>query len=279
MSNEYRTASDEFYLSHRTDEYPHDKKFDIHIHDNYEILCFVSGNAEYMVEGSIYSLRPGCIMLMRSAETHKLILNTNAVYERYIINFYPEQLLAMGFPPELLRPFTDRSIGEKNLYLPNEFPDIQPEQFFKAMCAENTTVGKRTAVLITLASLLTAISTAFENKLQNTSGKKRYASDELIDYVNANLFSDLSLTKISNELHISASQVNRTFRKLTGTSIYNYITSKRLIVAQELIAKGENATDASQQCGFHDYSSFYRLYKKRFGVSPTAARKKINFRK
>lgn len=279
MPSNYKTYSDEFYLSHKTQQYPLDTKFDIHIHDNYEILCFVSGNAEYMVEGRIYSLRPGSIMLMRSAETHKLILNTNDLYERYVINFYPERLLALGFPPELLRPFTDRSLGEKNLYLPNEFPEIPPEQFFKIMCAKNDTVEKRKAILITLASLLVAINYAFENKLQNTSGKKKYATDELIDYVNANIFSDLSLTRISNELHISVSQVNRTFRKLTGTSIYNYITSKRLIVAQELIAKGENATEASQQCGFHDYSSFYRLYKKRFGVSPTAAKKKINLRK
>jgi AraC-like DNA-binding protein len=48
-----------------------------------------------------------------------------------------------------------------------------------------------------------------------------------------------------------------------------------MIVAQDLIAKGESAVSASQRCGFHDYSSFYRLYKKRFNTSPTAVKRKM----
>jgi len=266
----------EFIIKHSLDNNPTEGKFPMHIHDNFEILCFVSGNAEYMVEGKIYDLRPGCVMIMRSAETHKIIINTNEPYERYIVNFYPEMLIKLGFPSSFFKPFTERNLGEKNLYLPSEFPHISAEKFFQKILNECNSSMARDAALANISALLSSINMAFEQKEQNISKADNPSpADEIIDYINENLFSDLSLTSISNTLHISPSQINRIFKKMTGTSVYNYIISKRLIVAQERIAKGENATAASQSCGFHDYSSFYRLYKKHFGTAPTSAKKKI----
>ena len=268
--------SNEIKLAHSVDKSPFDREFYMHIHDNFEIFCFASGNADYMVEGKIYSLRPGCLMLMRSAEIHKVLINTNEPYERYVINFYPEALMKLGFPESFFKPFTERSLGEHNLYLPAEFSNLQPQSFFEKMLAESGEAEGMRNTLSNLASLLASINVAFDKKGQKSDTRNQKSeADEIIDYINENLFTDISLSSISDTLHISPSQINRIFKKLTGTSVYNYIISKRLIVAQELIAKGENATTASQNCGFHDYSSFYRLYKKHFGTAPTDAKKKI----
>jgi AraC-like DNA-binding protein len=45
-------------------------------------------------------------------------------------------------------------------------------------------------------------------------------------------------------------------------------------LARQKIQDGESATTAAMICGFNDYSSFYKQYKKMFEVSPseTAAR-------
>ena len=88
--------SEEISISHGIDKKPLDRKFELHLHKSFEIFCFISGNADYMVEGKIYSLRPGCIMLMRNTELHKVLINTNEPYERYVINFYPEELIKLG---------------------------------------------------------------------------------------------------------------------------------------------------------------------------------------
>jgi AraC-like DNA-binding protein len=52
-------------------------------------------------------------------------------------------------------------------------------------------------------------------------------------------------------------------------SVYQYMLRKRLILAQQKIRDGESATAAAMLCGFNDYSSFYKQYKKLFGVSPS----------
>ena len=69
---------------------------------------------------------------------------------------------------------------------------------------------------------------------------------------------------------MSPSQINRIFNKITGTSVYNYVLSKRLVYAQGMIMRGEGAGSACVACGFRDYSSFFRQYKKRFGTPPSS---------
>ena len=56
-------------------------------HNRNEILYFISGRASYLVEGSVYKLVPGSIMIMRSGEMHKIIIEENQPYERMALHF------------------------------------------------------------------------------------------------------------------------------------------------------------------------------------------------
>ena len=66
---------------------PQQDSFVMHTHDNYEIFCFLGGNAEYVVEGNIYPLEVGDVILMRKSEAHHLLLHSAQTYERITINF------------------------------------------------------------------------------------------------------------------------------------------------------------------------------------------------
>ncbi|MBE6549890.1 MAG: AraC family transcriptional regulator [Ruminococcaceae bacterium] len=263
------------YISHSIDEEPKAADFFMHVHDTYEIYCFVSGKASYMVEGRIYDLRPGSLLLMRSAETHKLIVNGSGRYERYVMQFRPDFLEERGFSKELLAPYLKRGLGERNLYLPSEFSAMKPIEFFQKCFRELEFLPKEEVFAANLSAFLSGVCTAFHNEKEPPYAVDRDIGREIIDYINENLSEELSLERISNEVHMSPSQIGRVFRRLTGTSVYDYILSKRLIIAQELISKGENATYAAQKAGFRDYSAFYRLCKKRLGAAPTEVREDI----
>ena len=56
-----------------------------------------------------------------------------------------------------------------------------------------------------------------------------------------------------------------------GKEIVFTINNEKRLVRGEA---GEGAVAASQMCGFGDYSSFYRLYKKRTGQAPGDVKKK-----
>ena len=257
-----------FHLSHSIDENPQIADFNAHIHDSYELFCFVNGDANYSVEGNLYKLQSGAIMLMRSSETHKLVLNSSCEYERYVLNFSPSILLDTGFSRSLLAPFRDRGIGQKNMYLPSEFSHVSPISFFEKMFLERDVLNDNATVVSNLCALLCQICLAFSKKNEQSNSENLVERD-IIWFVNENLTRDITTNDVASYVHLSPSQVSRIFKRATGTSIHDYIITKRLIRFNKLIDKGESVLNACKLCGFNDYSSFYRLYKKRFGVSPS----------
>jgi AraC-like DNA-binding protein len=259
MSVIFKDDSIEF--SHSVTPDPEVKKFDLHVHDPYEIFCFVSGQASYLVEGRKYTLSPGTLMLMRSTEAHTLV-RPQGVYERYVIHFHAD---AADIPSVLLAPFDAREIGERNRYRPSEFSGLDTIDFFRRMERSCTEYPHHSVVLSGLISLLCAIGEAFPQKESRGTAADDAVGREMLRFVNANLTEDISLCDVASVVHLSNTQVNRVFKRLTGTTVYDYVLSKRLTMAEGLIEGGEGAMEASRRCGFKDYSSFYRLYKKRKG--------------
>lgn len=260
-------------FSHSVDECPNDGDFMLHVHDDYELYCVVSGNVGYVVEGRIYELTPGSLMIMRSAEIHKLLVYGNERYERFTLNFAPEFLLKYGFDRSILDAFLLRDIGEQNRYSADEFSGIEPLGVFRQMETSMRGDPSEATVAAYVSALLCAVNTVFHTRLDALPTHSDNFEKKLISYINEHLLADVSLKSISEHMHMSSSQINRIFNKMTGTSVYNYVLSKRLVYAQGMILRGENANIACQACGFKDYSSFFRLYKKRFGVSPAESRK------
>lgn len=261
IENEY------FSLSHSIDESPKQSDFDSHIHDSYELFCLVNGNVDYMVEGNLYRLSQGAIMLMRPSESHNLIVNGDEKYERYVLNFKPTLLYDFGFSRELLAPFRERELGEKNMYLPKEFNHALPVFYFESMLSDSNKLPKRELVLSYLSTLLCQLNSLFLNK-ETYKNEATQVEKELIDYINDSLTKEIKISSLAEKMHLSQSQLYRLFKRATGTSIYDYIISKRLILFNKKVKNGIGVVDACHQCGFSDYSAFYRLYKKRFGVSP-----------
>lgn len=58
----------------------------------------------------------------------------------------------------------------------------------------------------------------------------------------------------------------RRFKAETGYTIHGYLTEKRLLLARERIRAGEALGQVSEACGFQDYSTFSRAYKR--GLEP-----------
>ena len=90
----------------------------------------------------------------------------------------------------------------------------------------------------------------------------------LISYINQNAAQELSLDHLEDVFGISKYALLHEFKNYTGMSIYQYILTRRIILAQQLIRQGVKPRQACEQCGFTDYTSFYRAFKARTGKSP-----------
>lgn len=261
---------EQLYFHHSATRHPQDSEFRMHIHEQFEIFYFISGDAAYLVEGSEYSLEPGSLLIMQQTESHKVKILADKPYERFSLHFSPAFLDSIDPMHRLLTPFINRMIGQNNLYLPFEFQGNQPLELLEAMCVPVSSVAdRRLEIAIHLYPLLGIIRHAFLQKQQHSMESPPLSpAEELVAYINLHLFDDLSLDFLSNHFFLSRSQLGRLFKQATGSSVWDYIIIKRLMAARNKIKSGTPAYAACQQCGFRDYSSFYRAYVQRFGNSP-----------
>ena len=69
-----------------------------------------------------------------------------------------------------------------------------------------------------------------------------------------------SLDELSKKYYMDKFYLCNLFKKNTGFSILEYIQSKRIQYAKQLIHQGISITEASRLCGFNDYSNFYKTF-------------------
>lgn len=270
MNTDFHFQDHDLYAHHKLDTQPNPNEFVMHTHDYLEIFCFLNGDANYIVEGNHYPLQPGDILIMRTTEAHRAQINAVKPYERISLHFKPE--LLNRFDPEhhLLRPFYDRPLGMGNQYFAADFRDASYIDYLKksVSCEKDSPIIKFT-LITNLFGFLIELNDAFDRKPKaDTYAPADNLILSLIDYINRHLFEDLSLHALCSTFFISQTQANKLFRAATGTSIWNYILIKRLHNARAGILDGKDIQTVCQECGFKDYSAFFRAYKKRFGCAP-----------
>ncbi len=118
--------------------------------------------------------------------------------------------------------------------------------------------------------LLTEIG-KIENSITKTISR---TISESIDFIADNLQNEINICQLSQKLGISQSALTHNFKKEIGISVHKYIQQKRLILAKSLIEEGNKPTKIYFDCGYSDYSSFYKAYLKMFGYPPSILEKR-----
>lgn len=86
---------------------------------------------------------------------------------------------------------------------------------------------------------------------------------------------DISLNMVANELYLSPAHFSTIFSQSTGKTFIDYLTDKRITLAQKLITETNNKlSDIALEIGYNDPNYFSFLFKKKQGVSPKEYRKK-----
>ncbi|MDE7297780.1 MAG: AraC family transcriptional regulator [Lachnospiraceae bacterium] len=259
----------DLYARHAVDEHPDDRTFFMHIHERCEFFYFVSGKAEYLVEGARYPLEPGDLMIMSPLESHRTRILEDRRYERYVLNFSVSAVEKIDPEHRLLKPFFDRPAGRGNLYRPSELPGVPLAQNFCAMCGERLDdYERRIKITACLYFFLEQLGEAYTKRGAAEYQPPESLAEQMVAYVNAHLYSELSVPLLAEQFLLSVSQFGKIFKQATGAAPWEYITIKRLNAAREKMRAGTAAQRAGESCGFRDYSTFYRAYVKYFGCAP-----------
>lgn len=265
----YSYNDDNFYIHHSLDKTPDPDNFPMHVHEKCELFYFISGKGSYTVEGNDYALTPGSIMLMRGAETHKLHIDSSLPYERFVVHFSPDSILNKNSPIRSM--LYDRPLGYGNMIVCSgtslEFISSCFDRIRRAITLGASEQEISAHLIPVLYELTYSVNSTYHDVPSPQDGTENLVGN-IISYINNNLAEIKNMEFIEQNFYFSRSYLNKIFKSSTGSTIWEYIIVKRLMKARSLIQSGKSVLAASAECGFSDYSSFYRQYKQKFGTSP-----------
>lgn len=249
-------------------------EFEFHYHDFNKIIIFLSGDVTYNIEGKFYTLRPWDILLVGKNDVHQPKISPNIAYERIVLWLNPHFLDSHNRNDcDLQSCFALATERKMNMIRLNktDVPSLQQTLDDLEEAIHDTSFGNEILKNSIFIQLIVKINRLFfgmdiKKKLEDIRYDSRI--ENILSHINNNLDSDLSIDSISNIFYLNKYYLMHLFKKETGLTLYNYIQKKRAIKASDYIKSGMQAGEVCSLCGFGDYSSFVRNFKKEYQLSP-----------
>ena len=229
-----------------------------HYHTCYELLYFLRGDADFRIEQNCYNLHPHSLVIIKPGEYHSLIVKPCKRLDRIVLHFTDDDLTDRN--REILYSISNvysipgTRLSEEILQVDNYYNDLL--------------TGIPREVLINQLKIILAFLCNIEDMRQQTA-PVHDGAERIISYIHSHLSSIQTLDDICQNVHMSRSKVQNLIAEYLQTPVMSYVRTQKCVMAKSLLQKGCAATEVAQRCGFADYSSFYRAYRKVFGVSPT----------
>lgn len=256
----------DFQLSHNRD--PYFRTMEFHAHDFLELYYFLDGSVTYYIEDQVYDLCPGDLLIIPAGKMHRpVIANEHAAYERMVLWITPQYLQSIDSSAGDLQKNLQK-VGEHGYCVPFRGDEtvfvtallkkllyMQKNDTDPKFCA-----GAVELYLWTIFRSYGVIDTTHRNETQ--------VIPQVIRYITEHFSEPLTLEDIAAEFFVSKSYLNRHFKAYTNSTVYAYIMALRLTHARRMLREGIPAVEAGRECGFSDYSTFYKAFKTQTGLSP-----------
>lgn len=270
QSRQYMTSRD-FELFYYDDR--NLTKVEAHTHNYYEFCFFIEGDVSMQVGKDTYPLHFGDMMLIPPHSPHRAIIHSNTTPYRRFVFWISEEFCQQLELRSQYYTYIIRHVETCKNYLFHmdhlAFNSLQSKMIRLLEEMQADRFGKDVQIALYVDDLILRINRLVHEQIepQKTEVDASLYSN-LAEYIEEHLEEELSLEKLAEEFYVSKYHIAHVFKENIGLSIHQYITKKRLSLCQEAIRSDTNITEVYQAYGFGDYSSFYRAFKKEYGISP-----------
>lgn len=238
-----------------------------HYHEFHKLLFLQSGSIGYSIEGRHFELKKNDLVIVPAGCVHRPEPEDNKHYSRYVL------YLSNEFIKEHSTSKTDLSRCFSGSGGAVRFSGAVLERVSDILRglenSDDNAFGSDVIRKNQILELLVILGRWFSEPRTSVEG---IANDrkilEILQYINENIGEELTIDSLAERFYISKFHMMRKFRDETGYTIHSYVTNKRLLNARRLLMSGESATEVCYKCGFRDYSTFSRAYRKMFSISP-----------
>ena len=243
-----------------------------HTHDYYEFYLFLEGDLDLEISGHARPLHPGDMVLVPPGVLHHAMMHrSDRPYRRVVL------CVSQEYVARLLKESPDyvflmqRAATSGRCYYhfhEAEFSSIQSRLIRLLEEFHSNRYGRNAAVYLALNDLLLYMNRIIYEREHPVVSGSGDLMQEITLFIDEHLTEDLSLDVLADHVCLSKYYIAHYFKDNLGISIHQYITKKRLQSCSEAIAAGSDITRTFDEYGFRDYSSFYRMFRKEYGMSP-----------
>ncbi|WP_267402157.1 MULTISPECIES: AraC family transcriptional regulator [unclassified Chryseobacterium] len=252
--------------------------FDFPITDNACFLYMLEGEMQYKLDDEKKNLPAKHSLFQNCIKSDKQISSENLdnKNEILIINFHPEILKKIYDKelPQLLKSqkevISNKSIEEIN-------NDFLIQKYIEGLLFyfENPSLVNEELLILKLKEIILLLSQtrnieAVQIILSQLFSPATYNFKQIIE---AHLFSDITIEELAKHHNLSVSSFKREFAKHYNDTPANYIKTKKLEKAAELLlVSDERISEIAFDCGFNDLANFTRSFTEKYNVPPTKYR-------
>ncbi len=275
MSAIYTFSDEDLDFHYSRDDRPNKRDFEMHTHEYCELYIFLAGKGIFKIEGNEYPLSAGDILVLKPFESHFIDIDESQPYERIAIHFLKDLLLSFDPTGELTGPILNHRSGHDNLFRASDFSSDIYQTVLWNLRQPND--NSRMKIFSHLMMILYEICHRYFDTVSSEADiAKETLSHQIVNYIMQHIEEPLTLDHICKKFYISKSKLCKIFQESTGSTVQNYIATKKMSHAKWLLSIGMRPTDVAPMCGFSDYSNFYRTFMKHYGISPLKEFKKEN---
>ncbi len=247
---------------------------DRHVHlDWFEITIVTAGEGTLLARDCKIPVKSGDVFLSLPAETHAIYSSGHDPLKYDFFSFSCDnpdyqmhlEMIMQTFCDPASRLFTDARIP--NL-VQNAIAEFRKDGNF---LSEDCIKHLLHLIVIHLLRIFPKSDTSFGLTDIKQADELCY---QLMNYIDTHIFNLKNLTELTAVTSYNYSYLSTLFRKTTGQTLQDYYSAGRLRTAKSLVKEGNlKMTEISELLHYSSVYAFSKAYKRKYGISPSLARK------
>jgi AraC-type DNA-binding domain-containing proteins len=232
-----------------------------HVHDWFDISFIMKGSLTYEIEGRLYNVSAGDLVVIGPGKYHKEICDSNLQSEvLFVCIRFIKNHEAFDIARQMNISEVTKIVNLKEVY-----------EIFECILSEVTyrEEGYLLKVNAQVYNLLVSIyrnETNVNRKINNikklSNYRKKKTTDDIMEYIECNFKQKISLNELSKVFFLSPQYISSMFKKQTGYTPVEYLNKLRITKAKEMFLIGEsNISRVAEEVGIGDIHYFYKVFR------------------